>query len=86
MTRTQCTCYITEDDTILREQEIVYCPLHALAPRMVEALRTLADGAVIRGRCIWCAHIEEPADGLHTSSCIFISVYDILDKLDGGEA
>ena len=32
-------------------------------------LRKIADVAVVRGRCVFCAHPDDPADGQHTSTC-----------------
>lgn len=33
-------------------------------------LTRIASAAVIRGRCVFCAHPDDPADGAHTSTCL----------------
>lgn len=46
---------------------------HELARRlseMHEILYKLAAGAVVRGRCVWCAQAGDPDDGKHTDTCI----------------
>lgn len=40
------------------------------APEMHEILYKFAAGAVVRGRCVWCAHAGDPDDGKHGDTCI----------------
>lgn len=32
-------------------------------------LASIASVAVVRGRCVFCSHPDDPADGAHTSTC-----------------
>lgn len=34
-----------------------------------ERLQRIASVSVVRGRCVFCAHPDDPADGSHTSTC-----------------
>ena len=34
-----------------------------------ERLHRIASVAVVRGRCVFCSHPDDPADGTHTDTC-----------------
>ena len=45
-------------------------------------LRKIASVAVLRGRCIWCAHPDDPADGQHTDTCLMAEARALLSTID----
>lgn len=54
----------------------------ALGPDLADLLRRLVDGAVVRGRCVWCAHQDDPDDGQHTDTCLVGRARALLSSLD----
>lgn len=43
-------------------------------------LQEFIDGAILRGRCVWCSHPEDPPDGKHQASCLVLRATGLLGR------